>query len=117
MTIIGILLFISLSVFGIAFTLKSTVVNSSFITNEIEKVPVSALVTDSLNSESDVSVQNFNVNLSPEIKTAIEQTVSETEPELKQQTGQAVNLIYDYLQGKKPSPEVAADPEQYYSER
>jgi len=108
LTILGFLLFISLSVFGIAFTVKSTVANPGFIAREIEKIPVSTLVNEALDTNSDTGGQDYEVNISPEVTAAIEQTIADMEPELKQETGQAVGQVYDYLLGKKPAPELAS---------
>ena len=44
--ILSLLLFISLVIFGIAFLLNSTLLNPDFVSSQVEKTDVSALVTE-----------------------------------------------------------------------
>jgi hypothetical protein len=97
-SILGILLFLSLSVFGIAFTVKQTVLNPNFIAAEINKFPLSSIVLQITASEMDIPA---------ELKTSLDKTIVAMEPQLKQQAGAAVKSVYSYLLGKKASPELA----------
>jgi hypothetical protein len=97
LAILGFLLFISLSVFGLAFTVKQTVLNPNFLAAEINKIPLTSLVQNSMNSG----------NLPSEVQTSLEKTITAMEPQLKQETSDAVKSLYDYFLGKKSNPELA----------
>jgi hypothetical protein len=105
-TILSMMLFISLSVFGLAFTVKSTALNSSFLNREIEQLPISAMaryytqdIQNSLSPES----QDYTA----EIIIAINKTIVDIEPELKANLESASTSVYDYFMGKKADPELA----------
>jgi len=98
LTILSILLFVSLTVFGVALTAKTTVLDSRFVSKEINKFPMTVVGKEWTDSMTDFE---------PEIKSAINQTIIDMEPKLKQDLGSATNQVYDYLLGKKPSPEIA----------
>jgi hypothetical protein len=46
-------------------------------------------------------------NLPSEVQTSLEKTITAMEPQLKQETSDAVKSLYDYFLGKKSSPELA----------
>ncbi|MBI2850018.1 MAG: hypothetical protein HYX80_03130 [Chloroflexi bacterium] len=92
------LLFLSLTVFGLAFTVKSTVLNPDFVTGELNRLEISALVKENVPIENQPELPNLN--------ETINQAVSKLEPELKKQSTSAINSVYDYLLGKKPEPDL-----------
>ena len=96
--ILGIILFLSLFVFGIAFNVKQTVLNPKFIAAEINKIPITSIFQNTTAYEMDIP---------NEIKDSLEITIAAMEPQIKQQTGDALKSVYDYLLGKKASPELA----------
>ncbi|MBN1368316.1 MAG: hypothetical protein JW967_10370, partial [Dehalococcoidales bacterium] len=88
--ILGIVLFLSLFVFGIAFNLKMTVLNPNFIAAEIDKVPISEIFLDN---------SAFEMDIPAELKASLDKTVVAIEPQLKEEAGNAVKSVYDYLLG------------------
>ena len=52
LSLLGFLLFLSLSVFASAFTLNSTILNPDFVVAEIDKVDVSSLTEELLAEEA-----------------------------------------------------------------
>jgi hypothetical protein len=91
--ILGFLLFTSLSVFGLAFTLNSTVLNSSFLPHELDRLNVAGLTEEMLNkSES---------GLSPEVHDAVIRAVRNLEPQVKTQIRAANSQVYAYLLGRE----------------
>jgi len=96
--VISILLLLSLTVLGIAITFKTTILNPSFLPYEINKLPLSAITKQ---------VTNNIHNMPPGVYNAINQTVTEVEPQLKKDLGSGISQIYDYLLGKKDKPELA----------
>jgi hypothetical protein len=99
--ILSLLLFFSLSVFGLAFLLNSTALNPRFISTELGRLDVSALV------EEIISKQPPSSNFPPEMRTALVQTTDKLEPSLKQETSAAVSSVYDYLLGKTEDLDLA----------
>jgi hypothetical protein len=98
-SILSFILFLSLISFGLAYTIKATVLNPQFIPEEIDKLPLSTI-------ENQFAGQEFQ-DLRPEVRTAINQTVKDMEPQLKQATGAAIAQVYDYLLGNKPNADLA----------
>jgi hypothetical protein len=99
--ILSLLLFLSLSVFGLAFMLNRTALNPHFISAELERLDVSSLV------EEIISEQPPSSNFPPEMRTALIQTTDKLEPKLKQETSVAISSVYDYLLGKTKSLDLA----------
>ncbi|MFC2007612.1 hypothetical protein ACFLVB_03330 [Chloroflexota bacterium] len=94
--LLSLLLFLSLSVFGIAFMLESTILDPEFVAAEVDKIDISTLIKEL--TEEQVSEQ-----LSGEmffLKEAIYGVVSDQEPWLKEQVNAAIFSSYDFLLGK-----------------
>ena len=94
------LLFISLCVFGLSFTVNSTILNPRFIPAEINKLDISTLVDEALD-------QYAISGISTDMRSSIIATIDELEPEVKVQLGQALSQVYDYLLGREQSIDLA----------
>ncbi len=92
--ILSFLLFLSLSILGLAITLNYTILNPNFVVSELDKLNISSLVEESLSEEADQE------ELPEEFRIALIDTIAELEPQVKEQTGTAIYPIYDYLLGK-----------------
>ncbi len=93
LSLLSLLLFLSLSIFGIVFTLRSTLLDANFVVSEVDKMDMPA-VAQGLTEM---------VQLPPEVqflKGAISGAVSDFAPSLKGQLKTAVNSTYDYFLGK-----------------
>jgi len=101
LTLLSFLLFLSLSIFSVLFLLNSTILNPSFITAELDRFEVSSL-TETIISEQ-VPAEEFP----EELREAIVDTVTRLEPVVKEQVNAAIHSTYDYLLGKRDSPELA----------
>lgn len=95
LVILGILLFVSLLLFGIAFTINSTLLNRDFIPNEIDRLNIGGLVTE--------TISQADAGFSGETRDAIVRAVTGTEPQLKAQIRAGSSQIYDYLLGRTDS--------------
>ena len=94
--ILGLLLFLSLSVFGIVFMMNSTLLSPRFVTAEVDKIDIPGLVRDL--TEKQISGQ-----LPQEatiIKESLYAVISAQEPWIKEQLNTAIYSGYDYLLGK-----------------
>jgi len=101
LSLFGFLLFLSLIILGPGYTLNSTVLNPAFIGSEIDRIQVSAIVSDILSEQVDEEKA-----FPPELETAIIRTVYEIEPVVKEQLKSVIQSLGDYLRGKKDDPEL-----------
>ncbi len=92
------LLFFSLLVFGVLYTVNSTVLNPKFVVDRIEEIGITELVDEFV--EIDASPD------SGEATGFIRELTPKIEPLVKERTEVAVNSIYDFLLGKRQQPEI-----------
>jgi len=95
------LLFLSLSIFGLAFTLNQTILNPDFITSELDKLDVSSMA-DELISE-----QITRGEFPEELGTALVNTITKLEPLVKEQISTIADPAFDYLLGKSQNLDLA----------
>jgi len=98
--LLSFLLFLSLSIFGIAFLLNQTVLNPNFVTSQLDKFDVAAL------AEEIISEQEDEEAFSEELGTALVDTIAELEPAIREQLYTTLNETYDYLLGKREEPDL-----------
>jgi len=93
--LLGMFLSLSLVVFGFLFTVNMTLLNANFVTSRLDDLPVSSLVEE---------VESGKINEeSPELADLIEDIIIENEAELKERTGEAIHIVYDYMNGRSQS--------------
>ncbi|MFC1900588.1 hypothetical protein ACFLYN_03240 [Chloroflexota bacterium] len=80
------LLFLSLSIFGIAYTINSTLLNPDFISNEIDRIPVSSLVQEFVQIESPPEM--------PELEETVHATIEALEPVVKERINDTIHAVY-----------------------
>jgi len=100
--LLSFLLFLSLSIFGTLFLLNQTVLNSNFISTQLDKLDVAALVEEIIGEQEDEEA------FSEELETALIDTIVELEPVIKEGISDAAEPIYDYLLGKSESIDLAS---------
>ncbi len=100
--LLGFLLFLSLSIFGWAFTLSNTALNADFIGAQIEAIDASDLI------EEAIAEGQFETDLPEELMTSLIDTVDKLEDPVKTQIGAALGETYDYLLGRTETPDLAA---------
>lgn len=99
--ILGLLLFISLTVFGLAFTLNRTILNPGFVTSEVNRLEIASLVDESLPQQS-------SDTLSARFTEALSSALHGLEPRLHEEADAAIYSVYDYLLGGRENPELAS---------
>ena len=92
-TLLSFLLFLSLSIFGIALMLNLTILNPDFAVSEVDKVDLSSLMKDSLNRQI--------LQDAPYIFEVLDHTFNDLAPWIKKQTHDIIYSSYDYLLEKK----------------
>jgi len=99
--LLSFLLFLSLSVFGLALTLNNTILNPDFITSELDKLDIPVLAEELINE------QLSEEEIPGELKASLVNTITKLEPEVKEQVSAATHSIYDYLLGKTQKLDLA----------
>jgi hypothetical protein len=94
--ILGSLLYLSLSTFGIAFMLNQTILNPDFVISQAERLDITSLAEDMLSEQIPPEEEEFTAE-------ALSETIADLEPWLKEQAADAVNSLYDYLEGRSQS--------------
>ena len=94
--LLSLLLFLSLSIFGIAFTLNSTLLNPDFVASEVDKIEVSSLIRE-LTEEPIAEQLPQDMQF---LKEAIYGAIYDQEPWLKERVNAAVYSGYDFLLGE-----------------
>ena len=107
LSFLGFLLGLCLAVFGLAYTVHSTVLNPAFLRTEINELDISGLVRDLAVQGSNQPAANGGIS-EQEMISALSDTVTRMEPMLKERVTAATDSIYEYLLGKKPDVELAA---------
>jgi hypothetical protein len=97
--VLGFLLFLSLSVFSLAFLLNSTLLNPDFVTRQVDRIDIARLVTDSTEENLGQFPEERRF-LQVAIKGAIYKVLSDQEPWLKEQVNAAIYSAYDYFLGR-----------------
>ena len=101
--ILSFLLFLSLTVFGIAFLLQSTLLNPDFVSAQVNKLDISDITRDiaedQLADELPEEVEFF--------EEAIYDIIDEQEPWLEEQITAAIYAAYDFFLGETDIFEIA----------
>jgi len=97
--ILSFLLFLSLSVFGVAFMLNSTLLNPDFVAAEVDKIDMSALTGEIIGEQ----IAGHLPEEMSFLEEAIYDVIEDQEPWLKEQVNTAIYSSYDFLLGKSDS--------------
>jgi hypothetical protein len=104
LTVLGFLLFLSLSSFGLMFAINQTILNPDFTISQIDRLDTASLAGDIFR---DQILSQATIPPSPPIEELItgvvDETITDLEPWFKQQTREITNAFYDYLEGRSQS--------------
>lgn len=100
LVVLGFLLFISLSAFGLAFSVSNTVLNKSFLPNEVDRLDLGPVLTQ--------AVEMGASDLPPDIRDAVVRTATSLQPQVKAQFRAADYAIYAYLLGETNTIDLSA---------
>jgi hypothetical protein len=95
---LAVILFLSLVVFGVVFTVKMTVLNAGFVSSQLDNLPVSSLIRE---VEFEELIEN------PGLAGYLEEFLAEHEPEIKDRMAGAISDAYDYLLGRSEELDLA----------
>jgi len=100
--LLGFLLFLSLSISGTTFLINQTILNSNFISTQLDKLNVSSLVEEIISEQEDEKAS------AEELENALVNTITKLEAPVKEQFSAAIGEAYDYLLGRKEAPDLRA---------
>ena len=100
LAILGFLLFLSLSVFGLALMLNQTILNPGFVASEVNKLDISSLAEEFLIEQIPQAGEEF-------MAEAVNDTIADLEPWIKEQASTVIYSGYDYLEGRSQSLSLA----------
>jgi hypothetical protein len=104
-TLLGFLLSLSLAGFGLAFTVKMTALNANFVTSRLDALDISALAEEIISEQIDKG--ELPEEFTEELRIALVDTIDRLEPVVKEKASDNIHSTYDYLLGKKQSPDLA----------
>jgi len=93
LSLLNFLLFLSLSTFGLMLTLNYTILNPDFVVSQVDKLDVASLLKE-------------QIQIPPEAQFmagAIDDTITDLEPWMKEEINASIYSGYDYLMGRSQS--------------
>jgi len=110
LAILDVILLLSLSLSGLLFTLDQTFLNRDFTISQVEKINTTSLaeyiIRDQVMSQATIPIF---LPIDKFIAGAVNETITDLEPWLKQQARDVTNSIYDYLEGKSQNLSVVIE--------
>jgi len=100
------LLFCSLSVFGVGFVMNRTLLSPDFVIAQVDRLDVPALAGEALRGQVPLEEIPGEMEF---IVEAVDDTIADLEPWIKQQADTAVHAGYDYLLGETESLSIVID--------
>jgi len=97
LAILGLLLFLSLSFFGLVLTINQTFLNPEFVVSQVDRLDIASLAGDMLSQQVPPEVEQFMGEMVSEV---VDDTIADLEPWMKQQAREVTYSIYDYLEGR-----------------
>jgi hypothetical protein len=101
---LGFLLFLSLAVFGLAFTLNQTVLNPDFVASEVNRLDMSSLAKEFVSGQIP--------QMGGAMDEAIDDAIADLEPWIKEQATAAIYSGYDFLLGRSQSLDIVISTEE-----
>jgi hypothetical protein len=97
LVILGILLSLSLLVFGLALTLNQSVLNPDFIAKQVEKLDIAALADEIVTEQVPSEAAEF---MGESLDEVLGNTIADIEPWMKEQARDGIYVFYDYIEGR-----------------
>jgi hypothetical protein len=100
LAILSLLLFLSLSVFGLVLTLNQTFLNPDFIVSQVDRLDIPSLAEDMLSQEVHPEAELL---MGETLDEVVNDTIADLEPWMKEQARDGIYSFYDYLEGRSQS--------------
>jgi predicted PurR-regulated permease PerM len=98
LALLSLILLISLGVFGIAYTVNRVALNSQYMVKTLNDISFADALQEEINQN------NTSGDISPELQTALVDTLRNTEPVIKDRIGIAIDDSFAYLKGQGNVP-------------
>ena len=98
LSLLSFLLFLSLSIFGLALTLNYTILDPNFVASELDKLDIASLSRDLIMPQLPQEFKDRQF-----VTEALDNTITDLEPWIKEQASAATYTSYDYLMGRSQS--------------
>jgi hypothetical protein len=98
LTFLSFILFLSLCIFGITFSVNQVALNPHYIVKILNDIDFSQIIQETIQEQS------LNGDISPELQTALIDTFRKMEPVIKERIGVAIEDTYAYLKGQHATP-------------
>ena len=96
---LSLILFLSLCIFGIAYSVNQVALNPHYIVKILNDINFSQIIQETIDEQAS------NGDISPELQTALIDTLRKMEPAIKKRIGIALEDTYAYLKGKRATPD------------
>ncbi len=96
---LGLLLFLSLLLFGFLFSIKMTALDANYVISRLDNLPLAPLIED-MEFDETIEKNTAFVNF-------IRNAVIDNEAEIKERTGEMITWVYGYLNGKSEDLDMA----------
>jgi len=100
LVILGILLSLSLLIFGLALTLNQSVLNPDFIAEHVERLDIAALADEIVREQVPPEAAEF---MGESLDEVLGDTIADIEPWMKEQARDGIYVFYDYIEGRSES--------------
>lgn len=107
LSLLSLLLFLSLSVFGFVLTLNYTILNPDFAIAELNKLDIPSLIKPLIKEQIGEQLPPEAQFMAAAIDDTIDDAVDELEPWIREQASTVIRSGYDYLLGRSQSLSVA----------
>ncbi|MFC1937151.1 hypothetical protein ACFLWY_01170 [Chloroflexota bacterium] len=98
--LLSFLLLLSLTIFGIAFTLNNTVLNPDFVVSELEQLDITSLAGEAIREQISQQIPPEAEVVTGILDEVIDEVLEDVEPQIREQANAAVYASYDYLLGR-----------------
>ena len=99
LSLLSFLLFLSLSIFGLALTLNYTILNPDFVVSTLNRLDISSLAGEFLSQQIHQQIPQGE----PRLAEVLDDTIADLEPWVKEQASTVTYSSYDYLMGRSQS--------------
>ncbi len=100
LVILGMLLSLSLLVFGTALTLHLSVLNPDFVAEHVERLDIASLTDEIITEQIPPEAADF---MGESLDTVLGDTIADLEPWMKEQAREGIYVFYDYIEGRSES--------------
>jgi len=102
-SLLGLLLFFSLSIFGDMLMLKQTLLNPDFVVSQVDRLDIPSLVEELFLEQIAIEIPQEIPQGEEFVAEVLSNTIADLEPWMKQQAGVLIYAGYDYLLGRSQS--------------